>query len=405
MLLLRMLKIVKRMSVERQRGLAGLPVDFWVLMLSLILGNMFILGFSPFIPYFLRGIGAEAKEIGLVLAASRIFYMLLVPVGGFIADIIGRKKLLILGPAITGASYILLSQVNRREDAILPLALSMLPTAFTSPTTFAYIADVTSSYSYGRAYGIYFACMNLGSVAGYLIMGSAIQMFGYELSIALVGIATIASGLTRIYLRETIERRSEISIRQQLYDAYGQLRRPHLLILISARSLYLATAGVVGSVLIPLWARDYAMMNEMDLSLIFAIEGIIYTILAPLGGRLVEGARWFSLSLIELIIRSGALLVLANSFSITGVLIALLMDSGFAIFYMPSIDSRISATLDKFHRSTIWGVQQSFMNLATIGVTYLGGLLWDAVGPTTTLYIHLIYMIILIIMLFLSRQE
>jgi MFS family permease len=392
------------MSVENRRGFVGLSTDFWILMLSLILSNMFILGFSPFIPYFLRNIGAEAKEIGIVLASSRAFYVLLVPVGGFIADIVGRKKLLILGPAITGASYIVLSQVNKWEEAVLPLAFSMLPTALTAPSILAYIADVASSYSYGRAFGIYFACMNLGAVVGYVIMGSAIELFGYEFSIALVGIATIASGLTRIYLKETIKRRPELSIRQQLLDSYAQLRRPYLLLLISSRSIYLATASVVGSVLIPLWAKDLANMSEMDLSLVFAIEGVVYTILAPIGGRLVEGSHWFLLSLVELLIRSGALLVLANSFDMTGVLLALLMDSGFAIFFMPSIDSRISAISEKFQRGAVWGVQQSIMTLATMGVTYLGGLLWDALGPTNTLYIHLTYMVALTVMLLLLAK-
>jgi MFS family permease len=392
------------MSVENRRGFVGLSTDFWILMLSLILSNMFILGFSPFIPYFLRNIGAEAKEIGIVLASSRAFYVLLVPVGGFIADIVGRKKLLILGPAITGASYIVLSQVNKWEEAVLPLAFSMLPTALTAPSILAYIADVASSYSYGRAFGIYFACMNLGAVVGYVIMGSAIELFGYEFSIALVGIATIASGLTRIYLKETIKRRPELSIRQQLLDSYAQLRRPYLLLLISSRSIYLATASVVGSVLIPLWAKDLANMSEMDLSLVFAIEGVVYTILAPIGGRLVEGSHWFLLSLGELLIRSGALLVLANSFDMTGVLLALLMDSGFAIFFMPSIDSRISAISERFQRGAVWGVQQSIMTLATMGVTYLGGLLWDALGPTNTLYIHLTYMVALTVMLLLLAK-
>lgn len=392
------------MSVESQRNFAGLSLDFWILMFSLIVSNMFILGFSPFIPYFLRNIGAEAKDIGMVFAASRIFYVLLVPIGGFIADVLGRKKLLIIGPVITGASYIALSHVGKWEDAILPFAFSMLPTAFTAPVIFAYIADVASRHSYGRAYGIYFACMNLGAVAGYLSMGVIIETFGYEFSITLVGVSTLISGLTRISLRETITRMSEVSISQQLTESYAQLRRPYLLLLISARSLYLAVAGIVGSLIIPLWAKDIVMISEMELSLIFAIEGAVYTVLAPIGGRIVEGARWFSLSLIELVIKSIALLVLVNSFTKEGVLLALLLDSGLAIFFMPSIDSRISASLEKLHRGAIWGVQQSIMTLATMGVMYLGGLLWDELGPINTIYIHMIYILALIGMLYLISK-
>ncbi len=390
---------------DDQEGFAGLPSDFWILMISLIISNVFILGFSPFIPYFLREVGAEAKEIGLVFTVSRVFYVALVPIGGFMADIFGRKKLLILGPAVTGVSYLVLSQANSWEDAILPLAFSMLPTAFTAPPIFAYIADVASRYRYGRAYGIYSACMNLSAVVGYIIMGIVIDRFGYEFSIFLVGSLTLVSGLTRIFLKETVKRRSDLSVRRQLVKSCIELRRPYILLLITTRSLYLAVAGVVVSIFIPLWARDFALMTEVDVSLIFAIEGTVYTVLAPIGGRLVEGKQWFWLSLVELLIRSGALIVLANSYNIIGVLAALLMDSGFAIFVIPSIEARISAELEKFHRGAGWGVQQAFMSIITMGAMYIGGLLWDEFGPANTLYIHIVYMVLLTGMLYLIANN
>lgn len=117
-----------------------------------------------------------------------------------------------------------------------------------------------------------------------------------------------------------------------------------------------------------------------------------------------EGGRWFLLSLIELVIKILALLVLVNSFTMVGILFSLLMDSGFAIFFMPSVDSKISASLEKFHRGAVWGVQQSIMTLASMGLMYVGGMLWDAIGPANTVYIHTSYVVVLIGILYILAK-
>ncbi|MCS7145066.1 MAG: MFS transporter, partial [Aigarchaeota archaeon] len=266
---------------------AGLPRDFWILLLSLFLINMFSLGFNPFVVYFLREIGASVSEAAFVLALSRVAYTLLLVFGGLVGDLVGRRLPLILGPVVIGASYVALSGARTWGEAIIPLTFSLLPAAFTAPAVFAYIGDVVHESRYGRAYGLYFAIMNLSAVLGFLIVGYMIEEHGYAFSLVSIGAASILTAFIRVWLREPKRPMARRPVTNHLREAYSQLRYRLISLLILSRGLYLALDSTMGSVVIPLWAREIVSLSESQLSLIFAIESSIYSVLAPIGGRLV----------------------------------------------------------------------------------------------------------------------
>lgn len=372
-------------------GSGGLTRDFWILVLSLFLINMFGLGFSPFMVYFLRGVGGSVGEVSFVLAVSRVAYTFLLVVGGLAGDFLGRRLPLIVGPIVIGLSYIALSGARSWVDAIIPLTFSMLPVAFTAPAVFAYISDVVDESRYGRAYGVYFATINLSAVLGYIIVGHMIEVFGYSTSLVAVGVASILTALIRVWLREPKRTRVDRPVTMYLREAYGQLRRRFISLLILSRGLYLGFASTMGSVIIPLWAREVAMLGEAQLSLIFSIEAAIYSMLAPIGGRLVESQRWWlRLSLLELLIKIPALLILVSASTFLQLLLVMLLDSGLAIFIVPALDSRLSVNLASIHRGAIWGLQQSITSAATLSLILVGGYSWELLSPVNTVLIFLL---------------
>ncbi|MEM4151314.1 MAG: MFS transporter [Nitrososphaerota archaeon] len=346
---------------------SGLPRDFWILLSSLFLINMFALGFSPFMAYFLREIGASVSETAFVLALSRVGYGLLLLVGGVVGDFVGRRLPLIIGPIVIGFSFIALSGARTWSDAIIPLTFSMLPTAFTAPAVFAYISDIIDEPRYGRAYGIYFAIMNLSAILGYVI-----------------------PPLAR-YLRE----------------AYGTLKDRLVSLLVLSHALYIGMATTMVSVIIPSWARDIASMGEAQLSIIFAIESAVYSVLSPIGGRLIESSVWWlRLSILELLIKIPALLLLTQTLTFFQLLLVMILDSGLAIFVLPVLDSRLSAALASIHRGAIWGLQQSITQAATISLTLIGGYAWGALGPVNTVLAFLAYPVgMTLLILFLARAS
>ncbi|MEM1534806.1 MAG: MFS transporter [Nitrososphaerota archaeon] len=386
---------------------SGLPRDFWILLSSLFLINMFALGFSPFMAYFLREIGASVSETAFVLALSRVGYGLLLLVGGVVGDFVGRRLPLIIGPIVIGFSFIALSGARTWSDAIIPLTFSMLPTAFTAPAVFAYISDIIDEPRYGRAYGIYFAIMNLSAILGYVIVGHIIEIYGYVVSLESVGAVSILTALVRVWLREPRRSTTLPPLARYLREAYGTLKDRLVSLLVLSHALYIGMATTMVSVIIPSWARDIASMGEAQLSIIFAIESAVYSVLSPIGGRLIESSVWWlRLSILELLIKIPALLLLTQTLTFFQLLLVMILDSGLAIFVLPVLDSRLSAALASIHRGAIWGLQQSITQAATISLTLIGGYAWGALGPVNTVLAFLAYPVgMTLLILFLARAS
>lgn len=364
----------------------GLPRDYWILIFSLFLINMFGLGFSPFLVYFLREIGAGVSETAFVLAFSRVAYTLLLVFGGWVVDLVGRRLPLVLGPMVIGVSYFALAGAKSWSDAIIPLTFSFLPTAFTAPAVFAYIGDVVDEARLGRAYGAYFAAMNLSAILGYLIIGYLIEEFGYTFCLMSIGVSSILTALVRFWLRES--RKAPIgTVVNHLREAYGQLRHRFISLLILTRGLYLGLEATVGTVIIPLWAREIVSLSESQLSLIFVVESAFYSILAPIGGRMVESRRWWlRLSLLELMVKIPAILILVSASTFLVLLVVMVLHSGLAIFLIPSLDSRLSSRLALIHRGTMWGLQQAVTSVASISLTLVGGYMWELLGAVNAVF-------------------
>jgi MFS family permease len=382
----------------------GLPRDFWILLTSLFLINALGTGFSPFLPFFLREVGAGVSQVAWVLSFSQIFYAASVVVGGLASDLVGRKLPLVLGPVVIGASYFALSTAKSWEEALVPLAVSWVPVAFTAPAVFAYIGDVVDPSRYGRAFGIYFALMNISSIAGYLVVGFLIEGYGYSSAIFAVSAAAVSASVIRVLLREPHRPRTRLRVYETIFRAHSELRRRVIALLVVTRGIYLASTAVVGSVLVPLWAREVAAIGESSFSLVLSVEAALYSILAPIGGRLVEGGqRWVSLSVAELLLKFPALALLASAYTAAQLLVVLILESSLAIFLIPSLDSKLSAYLREVHRGTVWGVQQSLTTILTILLTLLAGQVWEAAGAAQAVYLFLAFPLITIPLILLIR--
>jgi len=377
----------------------GLPRDYWLLLTSLFLVNMFGLGFSPFLIYFLRGVGAEAFEAAYVLAISRTLYTLLLPLGGLASDVAGRRLPLILGPVIIGASYIALAGADSWTETILPLTISFIPVAFTTPSVYAYLADVVAPDRYGRAFGIYSSAMNISAVLGFLAVGYLIEALGYRAALLAVGASSLLAAVFRLLLREPYRGVGMTSISVSFRDAWSLLRSKVISLLVLTRGVYLALEITMFSVIIPLWASNVALLPEWQLSIAYSVEAAVYSLLAPIGGRLIEGGtRWLRLSTLELLLKVPAILILASSPGFSHIATALILNSGLAVFLLPSLDSMFSESSGRAHRGILWGIQQSITSALTIALTFLGGYVWGAIGAVNTVLVFLSYPVLTLCM-------
>jgi MFS family permease len=152
-------------------ALGGLPRAFWTLWWGLLVNRLgsFVIAFLAI--YLVRDRGFGAAAAGRVLALYGIGMTVASPLGGVLADRIGRRATMILGLACGACSVAGLAFA--RDPALLAgLAFASAATGETyRPAMSAAVADLVPPPERVRAWGLVYWGVNLGLSLGLLLAG------------------------------------------------------------------------------------------------------------------------------------------------------------------------------------------------------------------------------------------
>jgi len=186
--------------------------DFDPLVLVLAAGDLVAsFGFAlvfPFLTIYLVGqLGASATEAGLVVGAYSVCSIFSGAAGGWLADRVGRRPVMIVSVGLTG---IVVALMGRAPDlptiTALTMILGLVDPAFV-PAARAAIADVVPVEKRPRAYGL----LNVAYAVGWIVgpaVGAGLSTLGYSLlftvSGAFIGVYAV---IAFVWLRETLPAR------------------------------------------------------------------------------------------------------------------------------------------------------------------------------------------------------
>jgi len=183
-------------------------------------------GFSLFFPfltiYLVQEMGASAAQAGFVIAAYSLFSTVSGIAGGWLADRVGRRPVLIGSVSLTAllvASMALVSETW--HVGLVMVALGCIDPAFL-PAARAAVADTVDEARRPRAFGLLAVANAVGWIAGPVI-GAGLSTLGYPL---LFGVSGVLVGCyTLIALRWLPETRPASTVRpEQDPRARGEAR-------------------------------------------------------------------------------------------------------------------------------------------------------------------------------------
>ncbi len=190
------------------RAFRELRRDFSGVVFVLAAGDLVAsFGFSlvfPFLTiYLVEALGATASEAGLVIAGYAVCSIVSGAVGGWLADRVGRKAVMIVSVGVTGLVVVLMGQARDLvQIAALTVALGLIDPAFV-PAARAAIADVVEEPKRPRAYGLLGVAAAVGWIAGPSI-GAGLATLGYPVLFTIAGVIISAYALIAlIWLPET----------------------------------------------------------------------------------------------------------------------------------------------------------------------------------------------------------
>ncbi len=183
--------------------------DFDPLVLVLATGDLVAsFGFAlvfPFLSiYLVEQLGASAVEAGLVLAGYSVCSIFSGVAGGWLADRVGRRPVMIVSVGLTAVIVALMGRApDLQTIAALTMILGLVDPAFV-PAARAAIADVVPVERRPRAYGLLNVAFAVGWIVGPAV-GAGLSTLGYGLLFTVSGAFIGAYAVIAfVWLRETL---------------------------------------------------------------------------------------------------------------------------------------------------------------------------------------------------------
>jgi MFS family permease len=243
-------------------------------------------------------IGGEIAEAagktnwGIALGSFKWVYALLSPVGGYVADRVSRRLVvivsLVIWSAVTGAT----AHVASFEQLVATRALMGVSEAFYFPAALALIADWHSSATRSRATGLHqmgvYAGVIVGGFAGYVADDPAL---GWRWAFMVCGIVGIAYAFPLALLLRDAPRVERDTRPTSPLTAAGQLARNRNFVLLALYFTLPAMAGWIVRDWMPDVLREQFHLGQGQAG----VSAVLYVQLASLAGAAIGGwlaDRW-----------------------------------------------------------------------------------------------------------------
>jgi MFS family permease len=276
---------VDRLPTRLRGALSGLPPAYWAL-----LAGMFVNRLASFVATFLglylvRARGFSEVEAAPVVALFGVGVLLGAPVGGVLADAVGRRATMLLS-FFTGAVAVGALGFVSSPPALAALTFVASATSeLYRPAMNAAVADLVPPPDRARAWGLSYWAMNLGWVFG-LALGGFLAARSYRALFLADSLTTLA--FAAIVLRRVPETRPPGTRAHSPLEGLGLVLRDATFVPFLFLHLLALTVFVQFQFALPLDMRARGL-GEPLFALVMVVNGIGVVLLQPvqaaLGGR------------------------------------------------------------------------------------------------------------------------
>ncbi len=228
--------------------------------------------------FFNEQLNIPVYVVGIIFTLGSLVSLVFSLLGGGLSDYIGRKKVLLIGSAISSALYLLMAIfLNAGAGALLIAALFVMTPIGGSlifPSANALVADVTEEKDRTNGYVIYRIMANLGWAIG-PFSGALLDVHGIFWIFILVTVCSAIQGV--IVLLVVKDRWMERKRREKL-DSPGRisfLSYDRFLLVFSMGTFFVTLVSSQFSVTMPVYAGIKVGLPHYELGYIYAVNGVV----------------------------------------------------------------------------------------------------------------------------------
>ena len=274
------------MITSRLRAaLSGLPPVYWAL-----LAGMFVNRLASFVAtfvglYLVRARGFTEASAAPIVALFGAGALVGAPIGGVLADALGRRATLLLSLTTSAVAVGALGLVSSPLSLALLTFVSSATTHLYPPAMNAAIADVVPPPDRARAWGLSYWATNLGWVLG-IGLGGFLAARSYAALFLADAATTLA--FAAIVLGRVPETRPPGTHAHSPLEGLGLVLRDRTYLLFLALHLVALTVFVQFGYALPLDMRAHGL-GEPAFALVVALNGLVVVVLQPFQASLGGG--------------------------------------------------------------------------------------------------------------------
>jgi len=261
----------------------GLPRPFWFLFGGTLVNR---LGYvvEPFLAiYLVRGRDLPVTTVGYVAAAFGLGAFASQPIGGYLADRLGRRATIVGGLVGSAVAFLALGAARDLRALIVAAAFAGLVMDLYRPAVAALVADLVSPADRPRAFGLLYWAINLGvSVAG--VLGGLLAERSYWLLFVLDAVTCLA--FAALIARAVPETRPQ-RVRGEA-TGYGVALRDRMLVAIAAFTVIDSVVYLQSFITLPL-AMSADGLRPAAYGIAYAVNPVAVIVIQPLTLRWLTG--------------------------------------------------------------------------------------------------------------------
>src|SRR6266403_932856 len=287
---------------------------------------------SPVLPTFAADLGALPELIGVIVAASTITGVFFKLPSGALSDVLGRKRMMVLGALFFAVPPFLYPLVHDPWSLLALRFIHGFATAIFSPVAAAYVASLSET-GRGARLGWFSSANDIGATGGPLVGGFVLYFTAsFSLTYLLVGALGVLTLLVVLLLPDvdrparqakTLAARAA-EFRQGLAEVF---RTPPIFVAAGIEAImYLGYGAFIG--FLPIYAKK-AGLNDAEIAIVLGAQLALAMLAKPITGRVSDRVGRIPVIALGLLLCATALPLIFRSESvITFVLVAPLLGLG-----------------------------------------------------------------------------
>jgi MFS transporter, DHA1 family, multidrug resistance protein len=342
---------------------------------------------SPVLPIFAADLGALPELIGIIVAASTVTGVFFKLPSGALSDVLGRKRMMVLGAVFFAAPPFLYPFVHDPWSLLALRFVHGFATAIFSPVASAYVASLAET-GRGARLGWFSSANDVGATAGPLIGGFVLYFTAsYSATFLLVGALGVLTLLVVLLLPDVDpparEAKTFAARAAEFRQGVGEvLRTPPIFIAAGIEAvMYLGYGAFIG--FLPIYARTVGL-NDAEIAIVLGAQLALAMVAKPIAGRLSDRIGRIPVIVIGLLLCTAALPLIFRSDSLAAfVLVAPLL--GLGVGAVTPVTNALIADLASTRRlGAAMGVFGTVWDIGEAAGPMIAGVLIGSLGYAAT---------------------